>query len=497
MISLDRFGLAAIALTVPLFLALAARAQEGVPAVPYTQIPEIKAYIQQDGMELEPDDVTVAMVDLNNPADGTPEYIINYHSTMFCGSAGCTTDVVRIGPSGKVEQLAGILSYGFSLAYTFTNGMRDLLSTGRSGEFIWRFDGKEYQPHKGHPKAAKTKPSNWTPPKIYTPDANAAPQNSIQGEKASEVTAKPKTSSDPETGIPTGLKDWWPWREAEAIMPYLEKKNRESPLGDTKVAMVDLSRPPNGKPNYIVEYDGPGYCKSEGCLREVIGFHFNDPPEAIAGVFGLRLRLGDTSTNKMADLITETAHGDVVWGFDGQRYVKVLDPRPESLGGTGGKRIELANKGPRRHKPYTGVAPRAPGCIGEYGWRRGYERGRVRRGYAVFGHCTDPENMIIRFTCRSDQAGVEADLQIDPEKAGPVKIIIQVDKDGYLIDANTQYVEMFGYNVPTFKLSPRSQLLNALARGQLARFIVGQKRVKIHLKGAAKAINIMRRACRG
>ena len=39
------------------------------------------------------------------------------------------------------------------------------------------------------------------------------------------------------------------------------------------------------------------------------------------------------------------------------------------------------------------------------------------------------------------------------------------------------------------------ELYNALARGQMARFIVGTNSVRIHLKGAAKAINTMRRAC--
>lgn len=111
------------------------QAQEQVPAVPYKQVP-----------------------DLSTPPDGIDEYVVMLDNRAFCGSGGCTTDVVRLGPAGEFQILAGILRHSFGFAYTSTDGMRDLLSEGNSGKFIWRFDGKEYKPHKGHPKAATTAP---------------------------------------------------------------------------------------------------------------------------------------------------------------------------------------------------------------------------------------------------------------------------------------------------------------------------------------------------
>jgi len=334
------FALAAIAAVTVLWLPSAPRAQDGVPAVHYTQVPEIVPYIKKMLIPgLGDAEINVAKTDLSSPPDGVPEYIVMLDNQAFCGSGGCTTEIVRLSSSGDVETLASILRYGFGLAYTSSNGLRDLLSEGKGGKFIWRFDGKEYKPHQGHPKEA------LTPAQI-----GDASQSSTPG-----------------------------------------------------TAVGDESRP-----------EGP-----------------------------------DSRQNL-------------------------------------------------RPKPYVGVAPRSPGCIGEYGWRRGYERmGNIGRGSAVFGHCTDPENMLVKLNCRTDRKGVEVELEIDPEKAGKVKVAIQVDEAGYLVEADTRYVEMFGYNVPIFRISPRSPLLAALARGQAARFIVEKKAVKIHLKGAAKAIATMRRACRG
>lgn len=135
------------------------QAQEQVPAVPYKQVPEIIPYVKKQLIpELGDDRITVAKIDLSTPPDGIDEYVVMLDNRAFCGSGGCTTDVVRLGPSGEFQILAGILRHSFGFAYTSTDGMRDLLSEGNSGKFIWRFDGKEYKPHKGHPKAATTAP---------------------------------------------------------------------------------------------------------------------------------------------------------------------------------------------------------------------------------------------------------------------------------------------------------------------------------------------------
>lgn len=106
-----------------------------------------------------------------------------------------------------------------------------------------------------------------------------------------------------------------------------------------------------------------------------------------------------------------------------------------------------------------------------------------------------PEDQLVSITCQSSEKGAAVRPEIDPQKTGTIPVGFQVDKREFLIKAETDYGEMAGFGLPTFRMSPCDPLLNALARGRLARILVGRKRVKIHLKGAAKAIQTMRRAC--
>jgi hypothetical protein len=295
------------------------QALEDIPAVPYKDVPEIVPYIQQDNtVETGDENINVAKVDLSSPPDGISEYIIQYNNGLYCGSGGCTTEVVRIKPSGKIEQLAGILSYGFSLAYTHTNGLRDLLSVGRSGEFTWRFNGKEYKSHKGHPRAATTAP-NSTPVPAST----------------SKQSAQSK--------------------------------------------------------------------------------------------------------------------------------------------------------------------PRTPGCVKEYGWSGGNATySRLRDGYASFTNCTDPMNRVLTISCRSDQGFVEIAIAPDMGQGDGKKtmgLLIEIDGKRTTRLATLAYSEMAGHSQAVLRLKRNDPLFRALARGKVASIAGGKKRIKVYLKGAARAIRTMRRGC--
>ena len=157
--AIQRIRTAALFAVCAIVAPAAVQAQEAVPAVPYKNVPEITAFIKKQLIaDFGDKGITVAKLDLNSPPDGVAEYVIMYDNRGFCGSAGCTTEVARIKPSGEVEILVGILRVSFGLAYTYTNGLRDLLTESRAGKIIWRFDGKEYKPGKGHPRAATTPP---------------------------------------------------------------------------------------------------------------------------------------------------------------------------------------------------------------------------------------------------------------------------------------------------------------------------------------------------
>lgn len=318
-----QYWLAAILIVCALVTPNHIQALEDIPAIPYKDVPEIITYIEQDvTVETGLKNINVAKVDLSSPPDGISEYIIRYNNSLFCGSGGCTTEVVRIKPSGKIEQLAGILGYSFSLAYTHTKGLRDLLSEGRGGKFIWRFDGKEYQSHKGHPRAALTKPG-----------------------LTSEPTAPP-------------------------------------------------------------------------------------PP----------------TSNKTAQ-----------------------------------------------------SKPRTPGCVGEYGWSGGNATySRLRDGYASFASCTDPMNRVLTISCRSDQAFVEVSIAPDlgqGEDKKTMGLLIEIDGKRTTRLATLAYSEMAGHSQAVLRLKRNDPLFRALARGKVASFAGGKKRIKVHLKGAARAIKTMRRGC--
>ena len=96
------------------------------------------------GRPFDTSSIAIARIDLNTPSDGLPEYIIHVAAGGFCGTGGCAYDVVRIAASGKTTVLASILAFAARLASTSSNGMRDLITTGRGGEALWRFNGKSY-----------------------------------------------------------------------------------------------------------------------------------------------------------------------------------------------------------------------------------------------------------------------------------------------------------------------------------------------------------------
>ena len=600
----------------------AARAKGFLIWDPYQDFPEIKNYLekQNDGFNL--DGTTVAMVELSDPPDGKPEYLASLDTDGFCGSGGCTLEVLRKRPDGKIESLISILNFGHSLAYTYTNGMRDILSEARSGPYIWRFDGKQYKPHKGHPKAATTRPKGWKEPTVsdgirpgkaepeapvtssakkdaYSDQFKWMPYQDVpeirayveetgngfdmdgtvvarmdfdappdgreeyilklripdfcEGAACEQQVIRLKEDGTVETLFSTrgetfevsersssGLREiiteyddvrhhhrydgkgyqdheriarkypnagekpryryqrfvWKPYKAYAEIVAYVEDQGDTASLAGTMVAKRDISWLSDGKPEYLISFEGPGFCKSEGCIREIIQIEKDSGFAVLLSATGTGIGLGKNNSNQYQDVVIETAKQLVLYRHNGQKYVPA-GPYKSDSGDSHTAEEATASQFQARPKPYVGPAPRSPGCVGEYGWRRGYDRKvGYRYSYAVFGHCTDPENMLLSFNCRTDQSEVEVEIQIDPEKSGTIPVAIQVDSAGYLMNANTRYVEMFGHHVPIIRLSPRSPVLNALARGQLARVIVGKKSVKIHLKGAARAIATMRKTCR-
>lgn len=146
-----------LACTMTFGTAFAANAAGSLDWKVHTAVPRLQYHLQQetDGFSME--GIIIAKLDLNVPSDGIPEYIVAIENSSFCGTGGCSRDVLRVGPFGKVERLAGILAFGSRLAESTTNGMRYLITDSRNGPVLWRFVGASYEPAGKPPRRATKK----------------------------------------------------------------------------------------------------------------------------------------------------------------------------------------------------------------------------------------------------------------------------------------------------------------------------------------------------
>lgn len=464
--SLRRTAIWYLALAALAMFAGALQAQENVPTRPFAEVPEIGDYIRKQGsIGFGHNDITVAKVDLSVPPDGRAEYIVFLNEP--CGSGGCAVDVLSRSANGEFQRLAGILMYGFGLGYSATNGMRDLLSEGKSGKMIWRFDGRTYRPRKGHPKSATRRP------KSRLSDAGSPSGQAAKGSapSSSKGTAEPPLD-------PAGL-DLRPYENAPEIREFVRRLGRGRSMVGTMVARFDIDAPADGKKEYIIRVGVANFCQDGACEYKIVRLDANGRAKEIfsSGVTTMRFSL--TSSNGHRDLVTENAYGRYLWKYDGRYYQSIELQRAKAV------------------SPIARAKPRIAGCIGEYGWRSGRERGRrAMRGYAVFGSCTDPINMALQFNCGDGERGVQVQFDTNPEQSGPITIIIDVDGQKFQRLGATVFSELAGGHLPVFKLGVNDPLFRALARGRVATVVAGKARLEMHLNGASKALRTMLRACR-
>lgn len=107
-------------------------------------------------------------------------------------------------------------------------------------------------------------------------------------------------------------------------------------------------------------------------------------------------------------------------------------------------------------------------------------------------------NKVLLISCRSDQSFIEIVIDPDMEQNPQLKtlgLLIEIDGKRTTRPATLIHSELAGHKQPVLRLRKNDPLFRALARGNIASFAGGKKRIKLHLKGAARAINAMLAGC--
>ncbi len=89
---------------------------------------------------------TVKKVNLEPVGDKADEYVVSFRGSMFCGSAGCTHDVLQVRDR-TVRQLLSVTTGDVEpIDGESRHGLKSLkLSGGNGPGALWAFDGNEYQ----------------------------------------------------------------------------------------------------------------------------------------------------------------------------------------------------------------------------------------------------------------------------------------------------------------------------------------------------------------
>nr|WP_321980952.1 peptidoglycan-binding domain-containing protein [uncultured Cohaesibacter sp.] len=101
---------------------------------------------------------TVKKVNLEAHGDRSDEYIVSFRGSIYCGTAGCSHEVLQVR-NRKVTKLLDIVTHSIDLIEDRSrNGMKGLMLGGSRGDAIWAFDGQEYQ-HVKNLREQKASPS--------------------------------------------------------------------------------------------------------------------------------------------------------------------------------------------------------------------------------------------------------------------------------------------------------------------------------------------------
>ncbi len=88
---------------------------------------------------------TVKKVNLEAHGDRSDEYIVSFRGSLYCGTAGCSHEVLQVRDR-KVTKLLDIVTHSIDpIEDQSRNGMKGLMLGGSRGDAIWAFDGQEYQ----------------------------------------------------------------------------------------------------------------------------------------------------------------------------------------------------------------------------------------------------------------------------------------------------------------------------------------------------------------
>ena len=126
---------------------------------------------------------TVKKVNLEAHGDRSDEYIVSFRGSIYCGTAGCSHEVLQVR-NRKVTKLLDIVTHSIELIEDQSrNGMKGLMLGGSRGDAIWAFDGQEYQHVKNlreqqaSPSSASSDPaSGWG----AQPDARPSPPPNVR-----------------------------------------------------------------------------------------------------------------------------------------------------------------------------------------------------------------------------------------------------------------------------------------------------------------------------
>ena len=277
---------------------------------------------------------------------------------------------------------------------------------------------------------------------------------------------------------PAGI-ELTPYEQVAEMRDFVLGLGKGRSMVGTMVARFDIDDPQDNRKEYILRVGVANFCEGDVCEYKIVRLNADGRLTEVFSSGVGTLRFATTSSNGHRDIVTENPYGRYLWKYDGHYY------QSTELVRTRAGQATVASK------------PRIPGCVGEYGWRSGFERGRrSARGFSVFGSCTDPINMVLQLSCGDGESGVRVQLDANPDQTGPLAVTFTIDGQTFERSGEARFSELAGSHLPELLLKVGDPLLRALARGKTATVTAGKARVDVHLKGASKAIGTMRRACR-